>query len=152
MKKSVYDLTGQFDVIFCHGLLYHLRHPLLAIDRLRAACCGMLIMETLIDDRDDALCAHSKFYRTNEIGAVSNWTGATTACVASWLKDAGFDHVFFCRDHFPRPKRQIFVAMTHDRWLPVFQHNTNMRYCDSQYWQQVFEHTRISKKHQFLHI
>lgn len=150
-KQSVYDITGAFDVIFCHGLLYHLRHPLLAIDRMRAACQGMLIMETFVDDTRDALCAESKFYRTNEIGAVSNWAGPTTACVASWLRDAGFQHVFFCEPQFPRPNRQTFVAMIDDRWLSRFQRNPRLKFCDTDYWQQVFEHTRISKKHQFQH-
>lgn len=151
MKQSVYDINGEFDVIFCHGLLYHLRYPLLAIDRLRRACRGMLIMETFVDDTRDAYCAESKFYRTNEIGAISNWTGATTACMASWLRDAGFVHVFFCEPQFPRPNRQIFVAMLNDQWLDRFHTNKNLKYCDTDYWQKVFEHTRISKKHQFLH-
>lgn len=149
MRQSVYDISGDFDVIFCHGLLYHLRHPLLAVERIRAACRGMLIMETFVDDTHDPLCAESKFYRTHEIGAISNWTGATTACVASWLRNVGFTHVFFCEPQFPRQNRQTFVALTDDRWLDRFENNANLRYCDMSYWQQVFEHTRINIKPQF---
>lgn len=149
LRQSVYDITGQFDVIFCHGLLYHLRHPLLAIDRLRAACTGMLIMETFVDDTRDPLCAESKFYRTHEIGPISNWTGATTACVASWMRDAGFEHVFFCDPQFPRTNRQTFVGLIGDRWHENFISNVNLRYCDMPYWQEVFDHTRISSKSQF---
>ena len=145
-RQSVYDISGEFDVIFCHGLLYHLRHPLLAIDRMRAACTGMLIMETFVDDTRDPLCAETKFYRTHEIGPISNWTGATTACVASWLRDAGFDHVFRCEPQFPRANRQTFVALIHDRWIDRFYSNPNLRYCDRDYWQQVFDHTRINER------
>jgi tRNA (mo5U34)-methyltransferase len=145
-RQSVYDISGQFDVIFCHGLLYHLRHPLLAIDRMRAACSGMLIMETFVDDNRDSMAAEMKFYRTHEIGPISNWTGATTACVASWLRDAGFSHVFFCDPQFPRHNRQTFVALVTDQWLNLFRSNLNLRFCDGEYWKTVFEHTRINDR------
>jgi tRNA (mo5U34)-methyltransferase len=145
-KQSVYEINGKFDVIFCHGLLYHLRHPLLAIDRLRAACQGLLIMETFVDDRDDSLSSIMRFYRTHEIGPISNWTGASTACVNSWLKDSGFDHVFYCREHFPRPNRQTFVALVGDRWLELFASNKNLIHCDRGYWKKIFDATRFNDK------
>jgi hypothetical protein len=109
----------------------------------------MLIMETFVDDNRDAMAAETKFYRTHEIGPISNWTGATTACVASWLKDAGFDHVFYCQPQFPRHNRQTFVALTNHDWIDRFQTNTNLRLCDRQYWQTVFEHTRINDRVQY---
>lgn len=47
---NVYDMTperfGEFDVVLFLGVLYHLRHPLLALDRLRALCRGMIFVET----------------------------------------------------------------------------------------------------------
>ncbi len=151
-RQSVYDISGQFDVIFCHGLLYHLRHPLLAIDRMKAACNGMLIMETFVDDNRDPLVSETKFYRTHEIGPISNWTGPTTACVASWLKDSGFVHVFRCEPQFPRHNRQTFVALADDRWFDLFSANPNLKCCDLDYWRRVFEHTRVSAKTQFQNL
>lgn len=151
-RQSVYDISGDFDVIFCHGLLYHLRHPLLAIDRMRAACRGMLIMETFVDDNQNSMVAANKFYRTHEIGPISNWSGPTTACVASWLRDAGFEHVFFSEPQFPRANRQTFVALVNDRWRNRFAANTNLQYCDLEYWRQVFESTRIRAKAQYRNI
>lgn len=51
---NVYDLTseryGRFDVVLFLGVLYHLRHPLLALDRLRAVCTGRLLLESLVCD------------------------------------------------------------------------------------------------------
>ena len=51
---NVYDLNpgehGKFDLILFLGVLYHLRHPLLALDRLRAVCRGMMIVESLTCD------------------------------------------------------------------------------------------------------
>lgn len=145
-RQSVYDLKGEFDVIFCHGLLYHLRHPLLALDVVRKACKGWFLMETFVDDRRDPYCADSKFYRTSELGPVSNWTGASTACVASWLKDAGFDHVLFCAQHFPRDNRQTFVAIVDDSYLDFWRGQQNLAYCDKDYWQNVFDRTKFSNR------
>jgi tRNA (mo5U34)-methyltransferase len=56
VRANVYDLDpgrlGTFDVVLFLGVLYHLRHPLLALDRLRALCRGVLAVESLVcDDR-----------------------------------------------------------------------------------------------------
>ena len=51
---NVYDVTseqlGTFDVVLFLGVIYHLRHPLLALDRLRALCRGELYLESLVCD------------------------------------------------------------------------------------------------------
>lgn len=39
-------LVGTFDIVFCAGLLYHLRHPLLGLERIRSVTAGQLILET----------------------------------------------------------------------------------------------------------
>jgi tRNA (mo5U34)-methyltransferase len=40
------DLIGTFDVVFCAGLLYHLRHPLYGLERIHSVTAGQLILET----------------------------------------------------------------------------------------------------------
>jgi tRNA (mo5U34)-methyltransferase len=37
---------GTFDYVFCGGVLYHLRHPLLALERVRSVTKGTLILES----------------------------------------------------------------------------------------------------------
>lgn len=37
---------GTFDLVFCAGVLYHLRHPLLALEKVRAVTAGTLMLET----------------------------------------------------------------------------------------------------------
>ena len=37
---------GTFDLVFCAGVLYHLRHPLLALEKIRSVTAGQLILET----------------------------------------------------------------------------------------------------------
>lgn len=147
-QQSVYDIAGQYDVIFCHGLLYHLRHPLLAVDRLSAACRGVLIMETFVDQRGDEYQARNNFYRTTELGPVSNWTGANTACIASWLRNAGFDHVAFTKEPFPGNHRRIFVAAKGADWFELFDRD-NLTECDHDYWHRVFEATKYRSKQQY---
>ena len=47
---SVYDLREigrQFDIVLFMGVLYHLRHPLLALESLRSVCCETLILQTI---------------------------------------------------------------------------------------------------------
>lgn len=54
VQANVYTLDpeklGSFDVILFLGMLYHLRHPLLALDRLRAVARGLLFVESLVCD------------------------------------------------------------------------------------------------------
>jgi tRNA (mo5U34)-methyltransferase len=40
------QLIGTFDVVFCAGLLYHLRYPLYGLERIRSVTAGQLILET----------------------------------------------------------------------------------------------------------
>jgi len=49
---SVYDISperfGTFDLVMFFGVLYHLRHPLLALEKIQAVCSGTLLMQTAI--------------------------------------------------------------------------------------------------------
>lgn len=49
-RMSVYDLDprtlGTFDLVLFFGVLYHLRHPLLALERIRRVCTGTLLLQT----------------------------------------------------------------------------------------------------------
>jgi tRNA (mo5U34)-methyltransferase len=47
---SAYDLaglSGRFDTVFFLGVFYHLRHPLVALEAIRAVCTGSLIFQTI---------------------------------------------------------------------------------------------------------
>ena len=55
VQDNVYDLSyqkyGGFDLVLFLGVLYHLRDPMLALDRIWDLCRGRLIVETqMIDD------------------------------------------------------------------------------------------------------
>ena len=144
-KESIYQANGEFDWIFAHGLMYHLRHPLLAIDNMYRICNGVFVFETMVDIHNNPMVAEAKFYRTTELGPISNWTGATTSCYASYLKDAGFEDVYFTQPGNPLgPPRQIFIAVADPNYNYLFKDNKNLTYCDSKYWDYVFEQTRFN--------
>lgn len=146
-KESIYQANGSFDWVFAHGLMYHLRHPLLAIDNIYKACNGVFVFETMVDIKNDPMIAEAKFYRTTELGPISNWTGATTACYNSWLKDAGFNDVYFTQPGAgPLGKsRQIFIGVADSSYNHIFENNNNLNYCDDNYWNEVYEQTKFQK-------
>lgn len=47
---SVYDLSpntfGTFDLVMFFGVLYHLRHPILALQKIASVCTGTVLMQT----------------------------------------------------------------------------------------------------------
>jgi tRNA (mo5U34)-methyltransferase len=49
---NVYDLSvrayGTFDLVLFFGVLYHLRHPILALEKILAVCAGTMLLQTAI--------------------------------------------------------------------------------------------------------
>jgi len=49
---NVYELSpktfGTFDLVLFYGVLYHLRHPLLALEKIQDVCSGTLLMQTAV--------------------------------------------------------------------------------------------------------
>jgi tRNA (mo5U34)-methyltransferase len=105
-EMSVYEVSeatlGRFDVVFFFGTLYHLRHPLLALDRLADLCDGEIFVESaILDDyspyRGGIGHGYSgdqrvmEFYPGKEYGNNdSNWWCPTISCLASMVVAAGF--------------------------------------------------------------
>lgn len=53
MEIDVLDLSpetvGEFDIVLFLGVLYHMRHPLLALERVASVTREILIVETVVD-------------------------------------------------------------------------------------------------------
>jgi tRNA (mo5U34)-methyltransferase len=94
LRASVYELPElleePFDIVICLGVLYHLRHPLLAIDSLRRLTHGMLFVESAVaGEVSDA--AEAKFYRFDQLnGDGSNWFAPNVSCLIDWVESSGF--------------------------------------------------------------
>ena len=125
-QLSVYDvaaLAERFDVVLFLGVLYHLRHPLLALDLIRAHVVRDLFVcqsmqrgdpseERVAEDYafwDTAVFERPGFPRMAFVehcyaGDDTNWWIPNRACTAAMLRSAGFvieanpeEEVFVCR-------------------------------------------------------
>ena len=143
-QKSIYDVSGSFDIVFAHGLLYHLRHPLLAIDKVSSVCKDIFCFETHVDLHVSDTLATSRFYRTKEYcDTTSNWTGASIGCYASWLKDAGFKHIFVSNWGPYKSDRRIFVGCKTDKYINIFENDATV-YLDKKFFEKIYNDTKYT--------
>ena len=94
MDIDVMDLSpeavGMFDVVLFLGVLYHLRHPLLALERVRSVTKKLLIMETHVDLPHIQRPVMAFYPGTELSGDPTNWWGPNESCCFEMLKNAGF--------------------------------------------------------------
>lgn len=106
---SVYDISkeklGEFEIVFFFGTLYHLRHPLLALDKLSSLCKKEIYVETAILDDYSPFqggLGHgysgnhivAEFYSGTQYGSNdTNWWVPTMKCLAHLVFAAGFGDV-----------------------------------------------------------
>lgn len=92
VMASVYDLDerfGLFDLVIFSGIHYHLRHPLLGIERINGAMKDGAVLLT-VGTVSAAKGGHAEFYPDKYLGDRSNWFVPTTQCLEDWLKSCGF--------------------------------------------------------------
>jgi tRNA (mo5U34)-methyltransferase len=131
-ELSVYDvarLGERFDVVVFMGVLYHLRHPLLALDLLRRhAAKDLLVFQSMIrgsqgafpvaadypfserDVFDHPAWPKLHFVERKYADDETNWWIPNRACVEAMLRSAGFapqavpgTEVYLCRVAEPDP-------------------------------------------------
>jgi tRNA (mo5U34)-methyltransferase len=124
-QLSVYDVASlgeRFDIVLFMGVLYHLRHPLLALDLIHEHVAKDLFVyqsmqrgsadvspiednyhfwRTEIFDRKDF--PHLYFIEKNYAGDPTNWWIPNRACSEGMLRSAGFEIV----DH---PENEVFIC------------------------------------------
>ncbi|MGD0363046.1 MAG: methyltransferase domain-containing protein [Bryobacteraceae bacterium] len=108
MVCDVYDLSpervGTFDLVVFSGVLYHLKHPLLALERVASVCGDMLICGSNIDMVREKRPAIA-FYPGEELeGDPSNWCGPNVPALEAMLRTVGFSKVILHRQS-PPPRR-----------------------------------------------
>ena len=87
------ERVGTFDVVLFLGVLYHLRNPLLALQRVASVSSGLLIVETVVDMVGIGRPA-AAFYPGRELNDdPTNWWGPNHAAVSGMLAAVGFTTV-----------------------------------------------------------
>ena len=89
---------GRFDYVLFFGVLYHLRHPLLGLERICALTREAAFVESFVTDSgpDPGGPCTLEFYETNELGGqIDNWCGPNTNCLMAMCRSAGFARVVF---------------------------------------------------------
>jgi tRNA (mo5U34)-methyltransferase len=124
-QMSVYDLPAmgeRFDLVLFMGVLYHLRHPLLALDILFSHTVGrMLVCQSMLRGSDevrplapdwdfsdttpfaDAAFPRMFFIERRYAGDGTNWWIPNRACLQGMLRSAGFEIT-------AHPEREVFIC------------------------------------------
>jgi tRNA (mo5U34)-methyltransferase len=124
-KLSVYDvakLGARFDIVLFMGVFYHLRHPLLALDLIRAHVARDLLVFQSMQRGSRRIASFAGDYRFSQrrifhkpefprmyfiekaySGDRTNWWIPNRACVEALLRDAGF----VIRAH---PEREVYLC------------------------------------------
>lgn len=114
-ELSVYDIQYaniEFDVILFLGTIYHLRHPLLALEKLRAVCKdgAQLYVESFVT-RDYSPKPIARFLPRAELcNDPTNWWAFNVSCLVELIEAAGFT----VRRFYPLPSdfsREIVHAI-----------------------------------------
>ena len=122
-KLSVYDvdrIPGQFDFVFFMGVLYHLRYPLFALDKVVTKVGGRLVFQTMIRGSENARAWDEDYHFWNKrvfcdpdfpcmyfierryAGDPTNWWIPNRGAAEAMLRSAGLELL----DH-PEPETWI---------------------------------------------
>jgi tRNA (mo5U34)-methyltransferase len=95
------DTVGVFDVVLFLGVLYHMKHPLLALERVASVTAGHLIMQTQVDMLAVNRPAMA-FYPGNELsGDPTNWFAPNPPALKAMLETVGFRTIKILSKSFP---------------------------------------------------
>lgn len=92
-NMSIYNIpdTWSFDLVLCLGVIYHLQHPLLALQRLSKVTKEIIVETAIPDPQEFPLESPTMyFYKDDYQGDISNWWIPNPKCVMDMLNTAGF--------------------------------------------------------------
>jgi tRNA (mo5U34)-methyltransferase len=100
-QLDVYEVSprtvGYFDIVLFMGVLYHLKHPLLGLERVCSVTKEMAAVESFILTSQHGLLPAqesdnlSRFFEDDDFGGqVDNWFAPTAACLLALCRTAGF--------------------------------------------------------------
>ncbi len=96
---NVYDIhpnkLGLFDIVFFFGVYYHLKNPILALERVASVTRGYAIVESeIMPQQFSEGEGLSRFYENRELnGDPTNWWVPNVPCFLQTIRAAGFPRV-----------------------------------------------------------
>jgi hypothetical protein len=96
-RLSSKDL-GRFDIVLFFGVLYHVKHPVMALENVCSMTIDTAYVESyVIDDPADlnAIPILEFYERTELRGQYDNWVGPNVTCLMAMARTAGFAEVEF---------------------------------------------------------
>jgi tRNA (mo5U34)-methyltransferase len=85
---------GYFDIVLFFGVLYHLKHPMLALERVCELTTDLACIESFVTD--DHGVPTMEFYEGTQLaGQFDNWVGPNVSCLMAMCRTAGFACVDF---------------------------------------------------------
>ena len=107
---------GTFDIVLFFGVLYHLRHPLLGLEKVVELCTDLALIESyVIPSEARPIPAVMEFYERTELGGqIDNWCGPSPEGLLAMCRSAGFAQAelkdvtnqrgsVVCRRRWPEP-------------------------------------------------
>lgn len=89
------ETVGRFDYVLFLGVLYHLKHPMLALEKVCAVATELAVVESyILPGHDPAAPPVLEFYESDEKeGQFDNWCAPNLACLMSMCRATGFARV-----------------------------------------------------------
>jgi len=87
------ERIGTFDLVLFLGVLYHMRHPLLALERVASVTRGQLILQTQVDLLGIARPAIAFYEGSERNNDPTNWSGPNPAALFAMLRTVGFREI-----------------------------------------------------------
>jgi tRNA (mo5U34)-methyltransferase len=126
---DIHDVTpeefGRFNIVLFLSVLYHLKHPLLALERVCALATDFVVLSSFTSDGgtrpvEELLdeIPRLDFYETDELGGqFDNWFGPNVACLMALCRTAGFPRVELVEISGPSA-----TLACYRKWLPASPH------------------------------
>ena len=138
-QMSVYDIhpseIGHFDIVFFLGVYYHLKNPILALERIAGLTRERLIVESeIIPVQPHSVNSQasgegiSRFYEGDELAAdPSNWWVPNVPCLLQTIRAAGFPRAELATCYVPsraivrayKGMRTSSMSLTEDYMIAV---------------------------------
>jgi len=114
------NVIGRFDIVLFLGVLYHLKHPLLALEKVcalttdLAAVDSYVVTESLTRKGRKEGAPVMEFYEVDEFGGqFDNWVGPNVECLVAFCRTAGFARV-----ELRNVLRHSACVACHRKWEP----------------------------------